>query len=1013
MQEQTTHYGTPWHRESYARFIGEQLPKLLATHIPLAAYHVANNNETTCTVSITVSGSTGEATAEFIDLPYPDEAGIFYLQQQPYVVVPLADSVRLDQATISCVGEQLLQYISERLGQAPAELPWDEALLRTWLPLDRWITQFLTDKGQTLDSTNWISAPTHLRRLMIMDDVSPDTVVTAGHQGRVCPVETPEGPRCGQVVTIAVGAAISDRQLVVKDCSPAQSLGMAARMIPFIEHDDQARALFGANMMRQACVLPNAEPALVQTGCEPVAADFWTGRNLLTAFVTWGEATFGDGIVVSESAARRLSSEHGLEPGDKLANRHGSKGVISAILPNREMPHLKDGTPMELVYSFIGLHTRLNNGQQLEALASRIAHCTCQPVVAPPFQAPSLDAIREQLVRLHLPDDGMEQLFDPCSGKPLARRSLVGWVYWTVNSHLAKPAMQVFTSGSQGQMMGRMEYTVLRDAGAYGFIAEQLNTRSTMHRDADSLTERLAKGQLESPVPPTPAFTELQKRLVAAGIRVELGNNGVAFGLATPPGEKMTFTQPIPHPWLPELQMKEIGIVADIPGYEALESANKRLYRALASDSPESLVRQAAEQLSACVRNVCDNLVYADDVHPRGRGLYSGRAVIAPTIGMPAVQAGVPEEMAWQLFGPATLLELGGNSSAATEALAARNQAAQDALDKVMERSWVVLNRAPTTASTAIVAFQPVRTSGHVLRIHPMVCEWLNADFDGDQVAIYLPVTKAGQHDAEHKLSMTAHLQRDASLLEKLLPRDEAMWGLAWVSLDASGRAELNSLFGKELHLPTGYLSRSMLYEQCRQVLAQEGVGAVLDLVESLWRIGFAGAKAAGASLRPFPAANWQQTSAASPDNEAQLACLAARADFWAEDLGPQLLAVKCGARGNINQLAALSFGGRTATSADGRQISIQHGYQTGLQYEEWMALAADTWRRFVQFMESWDRMTESAHAQAEASDHYGVFARARRAAHPGVVFARAAVNGEVDPLADVDSRLFVGMPMA
>jgi len=1004
-------------------------------------------------------------------------AGIFYLQQQSYVVIPSADSARLDQAVISCVGEQLLQYISERLGRAPAGLPWDEELLRTWLPLDKWITEFLVENGQVLEETNWLSKISHLRRLRIMEDVTAESVVTSGHNGRVCPVETPEGPNCGQMVAIAVGATISDRQLVIiendkndendnalapaPDPASAKGLGVAAQLIPFIEHDDAARALFGANMMRQALVLPDAEPALVQTGCEPLpntAPCFWTGRNLLTAFISWGEATFGDGIVVSESAARRLSLEGNmLEPGDKIANRHGSKGVISAILPDREMPRLADGTPVDLIYSFIGLHTRLNIGQQLEALAGRIAHCTGQPVVAPPFQAPGLEAIQEHLAGLDLPRDGMEQLYDPVSGRPLGRRSLVGYVYWLVLSQRARPAMHVFTKGEQGQLMGRMEYAVLRDAGAYGFIAEQLHTRSTRNPDTSSLPARLtaANGEMESPVlpTPTPAFVELQKRLAAAGVHAELDENHcVKFSIEASSGEKIVFAQPIPHPWLPELQMKEIGIIGrvgcggDIPGYEALKAANVRLYKAIAGRSPASLVQQAAEQLAVCVRQVCDQLVRAEDVHLRERGLFSGRAVISPAMDLGAEQVGVPEEMAWQLFCPAVLSELSGailsdaTSSGSTTAtgetgeaakeLAIRSEAAQKALDKVMARSWVVINRAPTTTPTAIMAFRPVRCSGHVIRLHPMVCEWLNADFDGDQVAIFLPVTKAGQHDAEHKLSIKAHLERQPNLLEKLLPRDEAMWGLAWLSLEERGRNEFHDLFGKKLHLAAGYLNRSTLHEQCRRVLLEEGIDAVLELVESLWRIGFAAAKASGASfslcpkheagglppaaIAATPATATTATAASSDidrDNEIQLADLAARTDFRAEDLGPQLLAVKCGARGNINQLAALLFGGRALTSSDDSRLFMRRGYLAGLSYEEWVAAAADTWRRFVQFQESWERMAETAHTQMEAGDHYGVFARARRSSRPGVVFARAAVNREVDPLADIDSRLFVGVP--
>ena len=131
-------------------------------------------------------------------------------------------------------------------------------------------------------------------------------------------------------------------------------------MIPLLEHDDPNRILMGANMMGQWIIPPDPEPALVQTGFEPDAPNFWCGRNLLTAFISWGGDTIEDGIVISESCAHRLGYPQPAEPGDKISNRHGSKGVISRIMPDNLMPHLPDGTPVELIYSFMGVPGRLN-----------------------------------------------------------------------------------------------------------------------------------------------------------------------------------------------------------------------------------------------------------------------------------------------------------------------------------------------------------------------------------------------------------------------------------------------------------------------------------------------------------------------------------------------------------------------------------------------------------------------------------------------------------------------------
>ena len=140
---------------------------------------------------------TGGAQANYPSIPYPDDAGLFYVDGNPYVVVPLASDEELDRAEIDCVGEQLYAHIQERLGQASNGLDWDAEMLRTWLPLDRWVNEFLQYKPQSLDATNWfsrsqpqdttnwLSRHTHLRRLLIP---GREKVVRPGPDGARLPV---------------------------------------------------------------------------------------------------------------------------------------------------------------------------------------------------------------------------------------------------------------------------------------------------------------------------------------------------------------------------------------------------------------------------------------------------------------------------------------------------------------------------------------------------------------------------------------------------------------------------------------------------------------------------------------------------------------------------------------------------------------------------------------------------------------------------------------------------------
>ena len=352
----------------------------------------------------------------------------------------------------------------------PKQLAWDDDLVRNWLPLDAWLRDFhLEETSQYLQATNWLDRYTHLRRLtlipIVVEPFDDRNVFPDSQYGLVCPYCTPEGPNIGRVLEVARGARVRDGKLERIDEAPDSILGFSASMLPFLEHDDSNRALMGVNMMRQwtsaadtaapvhstgwfrqqhdqrlASKGHKPEPALVQTGYEPEAADFWGGYNLLTAFVMWDGDTFEDGLVISESAAARMNFPAAVGVGDKLSNRHGSKGVVTRILPDADMPQLPDGAPIELIFSPTSMVSRLNFGQQREAVMGRLAQAEGTPAVVPPFQAPSEKVLKERLVEAGLPEDGMDQL--TLKGEALPYRSTVGWVYWgRLAAHTAARAL--------------------------------------------------------------------------------------------------------------------------------------------------------------------------------------------------------------------------------------------------------------------------------------------------------------------------------------------------------------------------------------------------------------------------------------------------------------------------------------------------------------------------------------------------------------------------------------------
>ena len=286
---------------------------------------------------------------------------------------------------------------------------------------------------------------------------------------------------------------------------------MSSACIPFLEHDDGNRVLMGANMMRQWLPPAEREPAFVRTGLEPRAPDFWCGRNLLTALVSWDGDAFEDAVLLSRSGARKLGCPEPLEAGDKLSNRHGIKGVVSRVAPDEEMPRLPDGTPVELVFSFSGIPSRWVMGLVREAALGHAARLRGEPAVVPPFEAPSDERLRDLLRGSGLRADGMTTL--TLDGDPLRRPSTAGWVYWGCTLHRARPKVMAAVhpdDRGQGQRLGEMEVRAPgRGRRAGGDPGPDPTPAPPRRDDAGSLAERAAAGPVEPASTPSPAFAAL------------------------------------------------------------------------------------------------------------------------------------------------------------------------------------------------------------------------------------------------------------------------------------------------------------------------------------------------------------------------------------------------------------------------------------------------------------------------------------------------------------------------
>ena len=1022
----------PWHRLSWDEMLHTTLPSLLAERVPLAGYDVeVDDDSPTCRVRVFLMSEGGDVENVY-DVPRPDPWGVFHMEEGAIVVPPAAEAVDLAEAEVLCCGESALIFVSDRLRTAPDERPVDTQEARRWLPLDSWLVDFVgrsdyfharsPTRAGLLQDINWLCRHTHLRRVVIPE---MKQVITDGHVGRVCVIETPEGPNIGRILTVARGAEIRDRRLVIVDDSPAGKLGLSAACIPFLEHDDLNRALMGANMMRQWLPPAEPEPALIRTGFEPDVDEFWCGHNLLTAFITWDADCFEDAIVISETTAQRMACPDPLAVGDKLSHRHGAKGVVSRILPDAEMPALPDGTAVELIFSLSSLPSRLSLGALREAALGRVAQARVEHIDVAPFESPPEEELSRTFEQAGFSSDGMVQL--TLHGKPLEYRSTVGPVYWGCTVHLAKDKLHFATDASQiaecsdqhdpywsrPQTQGELESIALRDAGAIQTIREQYNTRAVGSAEVETLRQRLASGHVEQAKAPSPQFVAFQIRLAATGIRLTLSADALRTEFAAPSEPRLNLAEPTAHPWQPEHKIDCVGRLEEIPGWDALEEANDRLARGLASSAPAGLLERSRAQLARHLASYCDRLVSPTELQFRSQVVFSARSVIAPGGELNHDQIGVPEKIAWGLFAPLAARKLGS-----LESVAERSPEATDALDDAMADAWVIMLRPPALSPSNFVAFHPVRVPEDAIRLHPMATLWTNADFDGDQVALFLPVTPEGQREAEQRLTLEVHCQSDPGVLRGSRTPNlgyrgwlygDAMWGLAHLALSSEGRQQIDEVAGRpvcgERHVITNRAITEALGSDTNAI----------DAHERLQRLGFQVARRAGGSIGPFfgSGLDLPDKPQVSDDDTLEAYSWEVQAifedytDFDNDELGPACLGRSSGARASKQHLSMLAGAnvGRTKTPFSQRE---------GQPPEQFFRFARSAWEglhRVNQQTSAWDSVTwEGLDQLRPVQVGRGLLSRARAARRPGVVLARAASREETDTLTDPVSRLWVGL---
>jgi len=226
-----------------------------------------------------------------------------------------------------------------------------------------------------------------------------------------------------------------------------------------------------------------------------------------------------------------------LSVGDKMAGRHGNKGVVSRILPEEDMPYLPDGTPVEIVLNPLGVPSRMNVGQILETHLGWAAKALGLWVASPVFDGATEEEITALLVEGGLPTSGKTQLYDGRTGKPFHQQVTVGQIYMLKLAHLVDDKMHARSIGPYslvtqqplggkaqfgGQRFGEMEVWALEAYGAAHTLQEMLTVKSDDVEGRNRIYEAIVKGEnfLE---PGTPeSFNVLVKELQSLALDVEL-----------------------------------------------------------------------------------------------------------------------------------------------------------------------------------------------------------------------------------------------------------------------------------------------------------------------------------------------------------------------------------------------------------------------------------------------------------------------------------------------------------
>ena len=298
--------------------------------------------------------------------------------------------------------------------------------------------------------------------------------------------------------------------------------------------------------------------------------------------------------------------------------------------------------------------------------------------------------------------------------------------------------------------------------------------------------------------------------------------------------------------------------------YRRVLNRNNRLRKLIELSAPDIIVRNEKRMLQEAVDALIDNGRRGRPVTgPNNRALkslsdmlkgkqgrfrqnllgkrvdYSGRSVIVVGPELKMYQCGLPKEMALELFKPFVMKRLcetkkAQNIKAARKAVERSNPEVWDALEVVIKGHPVMLNRAPTLHRLGIQAFEPVLVEGRAIKLHPLVCTAFNADFDGDQMAVHVPLSAEAQAEARFLMLASNNLLKPSDGKPVTVPTQDMILGSYYLTLDKDGEKGEGKIFRDvdeaKMAYETGVISLHAKIKVRREdVVDGEKISAMID----------------------------------------------------------------------------------------------------------------------------------------------------------------------------------------